>query len=425
MEVYQSREAYLKHLAATGILPSGFKVSTVPLEFSPQEKKSREPYRMNLTFLQMDEPTDSFGALFTRNRFPGAPVIVGREMLEQSEIQGILVNNRIANVCAPDGVGAARRLAHAAAKAAGMAENAVFPSSTGIIGWKLPEMEMAAAIPKLVTEHVSHNALDLAKAIMTTDSFPKLRSVRLGEGSIVAVVKGAGMIEPNMATMLCYVMTDLDVDRTLLRSALKEAVDLSFNRMSVDSDQSTSDSVIMLSSKKKPMVDEALFRQELISLLSRLSEDVVRNGEGTAHVMNVSVKGFDDDSTALSVAKAIVNSPLVKSAVFGNDPNVGRLLSAAGDFCGNTGVELDPAKVVLTIGGEVVYREGSFLLDEEKEERLYEYMKSCALPVPSPGYPIHSASVDVELEVPGKGRASVFGSDLSYEYVRENAEYRS
>lgn len=153
---------------------------------------------------------------------PGAPVLIGRKMLDNSRVRGVIINNKIANVCTSTGVEDARAVVNAAASAAGAEESEIFPSSTGIIGWKIPVKEMTAKVPDLYASLKGGSALPLAKGIMTTDSFPKLRSIEVGKGRIVAVAKGAGMIEPNMATMLSYIMTDIKIDRDELRSILKK-----------------------------------------------------------------------------------------------------------------------------------------------------------------------------------------------------------
>lgn len=425
MTQFKSQEEYFFSLEERGALPVGFRISSIGLEFFPVEKHSETPYRMNLSLLCTDEPTSVFGAMFTRNQFPGAPVLIGRELLKEKQVQGVVVNNRISNVCAPNGVASAKAVASAVEKRGGFPPHSIFPSSTGIIGWRIPEKEMIEAVPRLFDALHGGTGVDLAKAIMTTDSFPKLRAKNIGEGRIVAVAKGAGMIEPNLATMLCFVMTDITVSRELLQEALQEAVEKSFNRISIDSDQSTSDSVIMLSSCKKGEVGVESFKTGLCEVLRDLANDVVRNGEGTAHVMRIEVEGFETDQLALEAGKAIANSPLVKTAIFGNDPNVGRLLSSLGDFCGNKNISIDEKKLQLFIGEEVVYSEGGFLLDEKKEDRIFSYLKNCELASPSAGYPEHDRCVDIKVVLPGKGKASVLGSDLSYEYIRENAEYRS
>ncbi len=422
---YMNKEEYFAKLHQLGKFPKGFRFSTTSLNFFPIEKKSSEPYKMDLSLLLLDEPTSVFAGMFTRNQFPGAPVLIGRSMLEQAKAQGLVVNNRISNVSAPNGVDSARAVAHAVEQAANLEEGVVFPSSTGIIGWRIPEKEMVAAVPHLVEKLTEGNAADFAKAIMTTDSYPKMFSANVGEGKIVGVAKGAGMIEPNMATMLCFIMTDLKISREDLRRLLEECIETTFNSISIDSDQSTSDTVLAFSSAQYDLPSIQEFKDSLQQVLQNLASHVVRNGEGTGHVLKVQVNGFESDEMAQAAGKAIVNSPLVKTAVFGNDPNVGRFISSLGDFCGNQKIILDPATVSVTIGLEMVYKDGAFLLDEEKEERLYQYFKDSQLDSPSVGYPQHEKYVEISVTLPGKGSAQVLGSDLSYEYIKENAEYRS
>jgi glutamate N-acetyltransferase / amino-acid N-acetyltransferase len=229
-------------------LPEGFRVGTAALEFVPVEVP--KPARMRLTLLALDAPTSAFAAKFTRNAFPGAPVVVGRRRLDGPALGAVLVNNKVANVCAPDGVAAAEGLCAEAARLLGLSPDEVLPSSTGVIGWRLPVDAMIAALPQAAGSLRGGSALPAAEAIMTTDLYPKVRRAAVGEGSIVGIAKGAGMIEPNLATMLVYLLTDVDVPRSALRAALDEAVEASFNCISVDSDTSTSDTVLLLSSRR-------------------------------------------------------------------------------------------------------------------------------------------------------------------------------
>jgi glutamate N-acetyltransferase/amino-acid N-acetyltransferase len=261
---------------------------------------------------------------------------------------------------------------------------------------------------------------------MTTDAFPKVRRASAGNCSIVGVAKGAGMIEPNMGTLLCFLCTDAAVKREKLREHLAWCVERSLNRISVDSDQSTSDTAILMSSGRKGPVDEEEFRRGLLEVLSGLAFDIVRNAEGIGHVMRVHVSQASDEATALAVGKAIINSPLVKTAVFGNDPNVGRIVSAIGDYMGNAGRPLDSARVVVRLGGEEIFGGGCFRLDADKERRLAAYLKDRALDTRRVPWPQHDKTVDIEVSLDGRSPAvEVLGSDLSYDYVKENADYRS
>ena len=381
---------------------------------------------MNLSLILLDEETPDFGAVFTRNRFPGAPVLIGRERLSQAAIRGVLVNNKISNVCTPHGAEDARALLARLGELVGAPGERLFSASTGIIGWELPVAEMQAALPALVAGLDSSSILPVARAIMTTDAFPKVRRATVGAGSIVGVAKGAGMIEPNMGTLLCFLCTDVAVERARLREHLAWCVEHSLNRISIDSDQSTSDTAILMSSGRKGKVNADEFRRGLLEVLSGLAFDIVRNGEGIGHAMRVRVERASDEATALAVGRAIVNSPLVKTAVFGNDPNVGRIVSAIGDYMGNAGQPLDPTRVVVRLGGEEIFGGGCFRLDADKERRLAAYLKERALDTRRVPWPQHDKTVDIEVALDGRSSAvEVLGSDLSYDYVKENADYRS
>ena len=381
---------------------------------------------MNLSLILLDSPTADFGAVFTRNRFPGAPVLIGRERLGRASTRGVLVNNKISNVCTPAGARDANRLLSALGGLLGTQGEEFFAASTGIIGWELPVAEMEAAIPDLVAGCSGRSLLPVARAIMTTDAFPKLRSATVGAGSIVGTAKGAGMIEPNMATLLCFLCTDVAVERQRLREDLAWCVERTLNRISVDGDQSTSDTAILLSSGTKGPADPGEFRATLLAVLSGLAFDIVRNAEGIGHVMRVRVGRARDEAAALGIARAIANSPLVKTAVFGNDPNVGRIVSAVGDYLGNAELPLRAEAVAVRMGGEEIFSGGCFRLDAGMEERLSAYLRGRAFDTKRIPWPQHDRTVDIEVTLDGSSDAvEVLGSDLSYDYVRENADYRS
>jgi glutamate N-acetyltransferase / amino-acid N-acetyltransferase len=422
---FSSSEVYESFLKSHVPLPEGVSFSTDSLSFMPGELADEgKVLSMNLTLLALDEPTDSFSVLYTRNAFPGHPVVIGKELLGESKLKGLLINNKIANVECPKGYEKSRKLSELAGDLL-PGEGAVFPFSTGIIGWELPLDEMEAVLPGLVSKRHHSSALDAARSIMTTDAFPKARTITVGDCRITGICKGAGMIEPNLATMLVFVMTDADLSRSELDECWRKACSVSFNRISVDSDQSTSDSAFIFSTRKKSVCKED-FSLALEELAIDMAQDIVRNGEGTGHVMEVHVIDALTEVEALSAGKALVNSPLTKSAVNGNDPNVGRLIQALGDWAGNGEIPLDRLKVSLSLGETDLYREGAFLLNSEKEVLLHQYMKERALPLPSPGFPAHNKNVIITVSL-GRGSESacVWGSDLSCDYVRINADYRS
>jgi glutamate N-acetyltransferase/amino-acid N-acetyltransferase len=425
MEAYETKEAYVAGLRGRAALPEGFKAAKTALEFYPAERDAAQPLKMNLSLILLDEATPVFSGVFTRNQFPGTPVLIGRKRLSEPRIRGILINNKIANVCVQTGEEDALSVLQGLSGLVGSPVNELIPCSTGIIGFRLPIGDMKKALPALVSSLQGDSIMPAAEGIMTTDAFPKVRSSAVGSGRIVAIAKGAGMIEPNMATMLCFILTDIDMTREAAERALRRAVSVSLNRISVDSDQSTSDTALILSSRRKPPVSEEEFTQALISVLGPLSCDIVRNGEGTAHVMKVMVEGAPDEARAAGFAKAVVNSPLVKTAVFGNDPNVGRIICALGDYAGNNGLSIDRSRVSIALGPDVVFSEGAFTLDTEKEKRLYEYLKNASLPS-GKGFPVHDRTVDIRVSLGmGTEKCTVHGSDLSYDYVKENADYRT
>lgn len=427
MEKYESYDAYIAALEKRGQLPEGFKTAVIPLTFFPEERKLTTPLPMNMSLIMLDKPTTRFAGVFTSNKCPGAPVIIGRQRLKEKKIRGILINNKIANVCIKSGIEDSETLLRTLAETAGGKAEEYFPCSTGIIGWRLPVKTMKKNIPQLVASLADGTGVNLAKGIMTTDAFPKLRSIKVGKGRIVAVAKGAGMIEPNMATMLSYILTDIAMGKSFLQRCLKRVADQSYNCISVDSDQSTSDTAILLSSGCKPAVEESVFEEALLKVCSALTEDIVRNAEGSGHVIRVEVSGAQNDKVAKAVAKAVINSPLVTTAVFGNDPNVGRLVSSVGDYMGNHNLSFDKNQMSIKLGKELVFDKGSFCIDRRKEEKLSKYMKERAFDSDNKRFPAHDLTVDVfyTLSEKGKGHAVVKGTDLSYAYVKENADYRS
>ena len=424
--------AWLETQAA---LPAGFRVGTAALSFLPVEVP--KPSRMNVTLIALDRPSAAFGLQFTRNAFPGAPVVVGRRRLGGPRLGAVVVNNKVSNVCAPGGVEAAERVCAEVGRVIGCAAGEVLPASTGVIGWRLPVEPMLEAIPRAAAALQARSALPAAEAIMTTDLYPKLRRVELGQGAVMGFAKGAGMIEPNLATMLVFLLTDLAVPREELRAALDAAVASSFNAISVDSDTSTSDTVALLSSGARPAPPREPFREALARLCRDLAEDVVRNGEGVHHVIRVRVSGAPDAAVARGVGKAVVNSPLFQCAVAGNDPNVGRLLCAIGKHVGALGLPLDTSRFRVRMGGELLLEDGLMSLDPGREERLVAHLRAAELYASRPppdgltfkapiAWPPHERSVELEVDLAaGSASAEVLGADRTHEYVTENADYRS
>src|SRR5882672_10088751 len=235
---------------------------------------------------------------------------------------------------------------------------------------------MIRALPETAHTLQSDSVLPAAEGIMTTDLYPKVRRAAVGPGSIVGIAKGAGMIEPNLATMLVYLLTDVAVPRAALRSILARVADASFNLISVDSDTSTSDTVALVSSGRVPCDDPAAFERALLTVCSDLAEDIVRNGEGVRHVLRVAVKNAAGPALARALGKAIVNAPLFKCAVAGNDPNVGRLVQAIGKHVGAHAPGTNLSRLRLALGGIEIFAGGVFQLNPEKEAALVAHLRS-------------------------------------------------
>jgi glutamate N-acetyltransferase/amino-acid N-acetyltransferase len=350
-------------------------------------------------------------AVFTRNNFPGAPVIVGREHVRGGCLQAVVVNSKNANVATgPEGVEAARRTCRAIGRALGVDPALVLPSSTGVIGVPLPvtKIEAAcAAVPRLLA--ADRAALErFARAIMTTDTRPKAVSVKVGAATLTGVAKGAGMIEPHMATMLGYLFTDAAVPPDALHGMLRRAVDTSFNRVSVDTDTSTSDTVAVLANGRAGPVPLADFEAALTEAAVYLAREIARDGEGATKLIELHVREAPSPEAALRIAKSIVNSPLVKTSLYGADPNWGRFVMAVGKVFEHP-VPLE--KLVIHFGegaGRLSIRAAG--QTPELLRRISEYLKRSEL------------RIEVCL---GSGRyaETVWGCDLTEGYVKENAYY--
>lgn len=424
MAMPPSQERYYKSLEAQQKLPEGFTGATSSFSFSSTERGNDE-LRMNLSLIELESPTRAVAGVTTTNRFPGAPVTLVRELLRsRSPVAGVLVNNKVSNVGVPGGLDDAYRLTGALEELSG--KGSWVSLSTGVIGWRLPVQRMVEELPALRAKRETARGIELAEAIMTTDRYPKLKRVDLGKGSVFGIAKGAGMIEPNLATMLSVVLTDFELSREELSGLLRGSVEKSFNRIGVDGEQSTSDVVLLISSGTAGPVDSAEFGLALDEVTGELSRQVVRNGEGTAHVVRVEVRGISGKGRALYLARRVSNSPLVKSAIYGNDPNVGRILMALGDGLSDLSEEGSLENLTIEIDGTAVFSAGHFVLDPEKEMALSESLRASAMDPALKGYPQHDREVSIVVDFgDGTPGEAVYGSDLSYEYVRENADYRT
>jgi glutamate N-acetyltransferase/amino-acid N-acetyltransferase len=346
-------------------------------------------------------------AVFTRNHFPGAPIMLGRETLRAGRLQAVVANSKVSNVATgAEGVARARRMAAAAAAELGIAADRVLVSSTGVIGVPLPIDKIERGIVGMAAD-LQEDPLVGAEGIMTTDTHPKALSVSVGDAVITWVAKGSGMIEPTMATMLAYIFTDAALEAPVLDALLREAVGASFNRLSVDTDTSTSDTCAILANGLAGPVEVAAFRAALVAGCTRMTELLARDGEGAEHLLRVTVRGAASDAEAHVVAKSIVNSPLVKTMVHGADPNVGRLLMAVGKCFACT---IRPASTDAWINGVQVVAGGERLPFDDAVVRA-----TLAAEV---------VEIAVALGV-GDGEARAWGCDLTKGYVDENAAYYS
>ena len=391
---------------------SGFRFAAVASGIKPQNRPD-----LGLIAAETDAV---IAAVLTRNRVRAAPVIVAAERLERGRARALLVNSGNANACTGErGITAARETTAAVADALGVSEDLVIPASTGVIGVPLPAERIRDAVPALIERLAADAVSGFAEAIMTTDRWPKIASVQILIGgkrtaTVLGVAKGAGMIHPDMATTLAFVLTDAPASSSFLRKSLRRAADETFNAISVDGDTSTNDAIFALASGRvdAPNLrgedrDARKFRDALRDVLRELGRSIVRDGEGAERLVTIEVVGSASEEAARKVAETVSRSLLVKTALHGADPNWGRILAAAG----TAGVAFDPDKVELRFDDVVVVRRG-VAVGPASEQDAREVMRR-------PEYTIR-----LKLG-PGKARARDLTCDLGPEYIRINASYRS
>jgi glutamate N-acetyltransferase/amino-acid N-acetyltransferase len=345
-------------------------------------------------------------AVFTRNRFPGAPVIIGKKHIGNGFAQALVINSKNANVAmGKQGIANAIETCQIVGEELGISPYDVLPFSTGVIGRPLPMDKIRQGLKGIRDELQPDNLKLAAEAIMTTDRYPKYIFCRVGGAVIAGIAKGAGMIEPNMATMLVYLMTDADLPKASLRPMLRRVVDRTFNCMSIDTDTSTSDTVVLMANGLAGKVNLRHFEDGLSHVCEFLTREIARNGEGATKLIMVNVAGAKSPAQARRVAKSIVNSPLVKTAVYGCDPNWGRVIMAIGK---TFDAAIDPQKVGIRFGETSVFNRGAPVQCDLDVLRQYLGQSEVAI------------SVNL-----GIGRASsrVWGCDLTEGYIKENAYY--
>lgn len=382
----------------------------------------KKPGRRDVVLMELAAGSHVAG-VFTRNAFCAAPVVVAKEHLAASQQRPtyLLVNTGNANAGTGDaGLADARRCAAAVAELAGVAPETVLPFSTGVIGEPLPVQKIIDVLPQALAALQVDGWLDAAHGIMTTDTRPKACSVRFscnGRSHVLTgIAKGAGMLRPNMATMLAYLATDVAVSPTVLQALLAEAVELSFNRITVDGDTSTNDACMLvatgaagnalLQSTDDPLYDA--LRNALQEACVNLAQGLVRDGEGASKFVTVQVNGGAQEQECLDVAFTIAHSPLVKTALFASDPNWGRLLAAIG----RAGlVDLDVTRIAVYLNDVLIAEQGC------RASSYTEQQGAAAMAQ-------DDITIRIELQR-GPAAATVWTTDFSYDYVRINAEYRT
>jgi glutamate N-acetyltransferase / amino-acid N-acetyltransferase len=376
----------------------------------------RKQHRDDLILILSERPA-SAAAVFTRNRVQAAPVRLAREHLRGSRgvVRAILANAGNANCATRTGDRVALATCRALAKLLKTRTQAVLPASTGVIGVDLDPKLIVDALPRLLDRLSEDGLADAARAIMTTDLVPKMAfgevPLRTGSVHIAGMTKGSGMINPQMATTLGFVMTDAEISPTLLKPMLSTAIGRSYDRLSVDGDTSTNDTVVLLAngaSGIKPNAKErSVFEEVLCWVMEDLAEKIARDGEGAKKLVSIHVCGARDTAEATTIARAIANSPLVKTAVAGADPNWGRVLSAAG----NAGVVFDPRKVDIYLQGVRVCRNGVAAPFSERDVKQKMEGQECV--------------IRFVIQGNGPGKTRFWTCDLTEGYIKINASYRT
>jgi glutamate N-acetyltransferase / amino-acid N-acetyltransferase len=388
--------------AAEGNLPLGFRYGAT---FAGIRKIVKDDVA-----LIVSDPVAMAAAVFTQNRVVAAPVELARKNLRAShgKARAILVNAGNANCATRTGARVALECVRAAARALDSKPEQILPASTGVIGVELDAQLIVKALPKLVPCLGVGQFDAVAGAIMTTDTVPKTAYAEIRGAKIAGMTKGAGMIQPNMATTLGFVMTDAVVSPAVLRAALKRGVDRSYNRISVDGDTSTNDMVAVLANGASGVKPSArAFEEALAGVLESLAIQIARDGEGARKLVTIDVEGASNERAAERMARAIANSPLVKTAIAGSDPNWGRVLSAVG----NSGVAFEPKQVDIEMQGIRVCRGGvaANFSEEELKTKLDEL----------------ECYIRFSIRGNGRGRARFWTCDFTQDYIEINASYRT
>jgi len=374
--------------------------------------------KRDLGLIYSEVPAQVAG-VFTTNAVKAAPVLLGMERMKRGLCQALVINSGNANACTGDkGVRDARRVSLLTAKRLGIGEQLVFLSSTGVIGVPLPMNKIEVGIPKLIEDLSPDGWMRTVEAIMTTDTFPKVEvatcRIKGRSVKICGMVKGAGMIRPNMATLLSFLVTDANIKTSLLQQMLQRASEDSYNRITVDGETSTNDTVLLLANGKSahPPLNRMdregeIFQSMLSAVCRKLAMSVVRDGEGATKFIEILIRGGQSKEDAKLAAYAIAHSPLVKTAFFGMDANWGRILCALG----HSGIQMNPNRIDVLFDKIPIVKNGMGV-GRRMEEKASQVLKK------------KSFKVIVDLHQ-GKAEFSVFTTDLSIDYVKINASYRS
>lgn len=404
----------MKEISGGVCAPLGFTASGIHSGI----RKNKE--RLDLALIYCERECNA-AAVFTTNRVKAAPVYLDMKNIKSGKMQAVIANSGNANACAPNGMQSAEKMCAATAKELNLSPERVFVCSTGVIGVELDTTPVENALPALAKSLSKEGAEAAAQAILTTDLVKKEIALEAEIGGktvkIGAIAKGSGMIHPNMGTMLCFITTDAAIDATLLDKALKETVKRTFNRVSVDGDTSTNDTAVVLASGMAGNAeitsedeDYNTFCALLYKVCEHLARAIARDGEGATRLITCEVKGAKDEKSAEKLAKSVIGSSLTKAAMFGSDANWGRVICAMG----YSGEEFDPEKVKISfksVKGEILVCEAGrgLVFDEDKAKEIL-----------SQDEVIISASL-----AEGNGQATVWGCDLTYDYVKINGDYRS
>jgi len=387
-------------------------------QFAAVEAAIKKPGRLDLALIYSEQPA-AVAAVFTTSKVKAAPVLLDEERVKGGRVQALVVNSGNANACTgARGMADAVETSRLVAEGLQIPPESVLVASTGVIGQPLPMERITAAVPALVSNCGSSTLGDIAVAIMTTDTFPKMVSSSGVAGgvayTVAGIAKGAGMIMPNMATMLAFIVTDAAVEPSFLQECFTSANDRSFNAITVDGDTSTNDTALIMANGAagnqlicSGTPEAEVFAEILNDLLLSLAKLIVRDGEGATKFVTVNVVGAVSAAEAKKGAMAIANSSLVKTAFFGQDANWGRIFAAVG----YSGIEVEQLKTDLFFDDVQMVKDGLFA-GGDAEARGTEVLKK----------PDFSVTVDLHL---GSGSAMVYTSDLSYEYIKINADYRT